>query len=87
LSIHGEFGRLDSILPTSVAEEVEVAAAVASGKVNGKHSATSSASAGYGLVGMRYGFVRSAAPPPSSKPASAWPTSRAPWMRSFADRP
>jgi opacity protein-like surface antigen len=56
LSIHGEFGRLDSILPTSVAEEVEVAAAVASGKVNGKHSATSSASAGYGMVGMRYGL-------------------------------
>lgn len=54
LQIHGEFGRLANILPDAVAEEVEIAAALAANTLGGKHSASSTAHANYGLVGVRH---------------------------------
>jgi hypothetical protein len=53
LQIHGELGRLANILPDSVADEVEIAAAAAANTLGGKHSASSTAHANYGLVGVR----------------------------------
>jgi opacity protein-like surface antigen len=53
MEIHGEFGQLTNILPSSVADEVEVSAALAANAVNGKHSADATSSAGYGMVGIR----------------------------------
>ena len=54
LLITGEFGRMTNILPDSVAEDVEHAAALAANAVGGKHSASATASAGYGMVGFRH---------------------------------
>lgn len=51
--ITGEVGRLANILPDSLMEEVELAAALAANAVGGKHSATASADANYGMVGFR----------------------------------
>lgn len=51
--ITGEIGRLANILPDSVMEEVELAAALAANTLGGKHSATASADANYGMVGFR----------------------------------
>ena len=53
LQIQGEFGRLANILPNKIAEQVEVAAAQSANALGGKHSATATASANYGLVGVR----------------------------------
>lgn len=54
LQIHGEFGRLNNILPKSVADQVEVVAALAANTLGGKHSASTSASANYGMIGIRH---------------------------------
>jgi opacity protein-like surface antigen len=54
MQINGEFGSLTNILPNSVEEQVEVAAAQVANSVNGKHSASASADAGFVQVGMRY---------------------------------
>ena len=53
MDISAEFGQLTNILPKSVADEVEVAAAIAANSLKGKHSADASSSAGYGLVALR----------------------------------
>lgn len=53
VQILGEAGRMINILPKSVADQVEIAAALAANARGGKHSATSSADANYGLVGLR----------------------------------
>ena len=53
MEINGEFGQLTNILPNSVAEDVEVAAALAANSLKGKHSAEASSSAGYGMVALR----------------------------------
>jgi hypothetical protein len=53
MQILGEFGKLSNILPNSVADQVEVAAAIAANSLNGKHSANASSSAGFGMVGVR----------------------------------
>lgn len=53
LQIHGEFGRLMNILPKSVLEEVEINAAAVAFSRGGKHSSDASASASYGMVGIR----------------------------------
>ena len=53
MEITGEFGQLTNILPKSVADEVEVAAAIAANSLKGKHSADASSSAGYGMVALR----------------------------------
>lgn len=53
MEIVGEFGQLTNILPSSVADEVEVQAALAANTLNGKHSADATSSAGYGMVAVR----------------------------------
>ena len=53
MDISAEFGQLTNILPKSVADEVEVAAAIAANSLKGKHSAEASSSAGYGMVALR----------------------------------
>jgi opacity protein-like surface antigen len=54
INILGEFGRMTNILPADVADEVDVAAALAANNLGGKHSSSASARATYGLVGLRY---------------------------------
>ena len=54
LHILGEFGRMTNILPSNVADDVDVAAALAANALGGKHSSTATARANYGLVGARY---------------------------------
>ena len=51
--IKAEFGGLRNILPDAVAEEVELSAALVANALGGKHSASATAHAGYGLVGVR----------------------------------
>jgi opacity protein-like surface antigen len=53
LQIFGEFGRMQNVLPSSVLEEVELASAQVANARSGKASSTASASANYGLVGVR----------------------------------
>ena len=55
LQITGEFGFLTNVIPKSVADAVDQAAAVAADKIatGGKASSDSSAKAQYGLVGFR----------------------------------
>jgi hypothetical protein len=52
--ITGEFGQLINIMPSSVNEQVETEAALVANSLGGKHSASSSAGATYGMVGLRY---------------------------------
>jgi opacity protein-like surface antigen len=54
IHILGEFGRMTNILPSKVADDVDVAAAIAANGLGGKHSSSASARATYGLVGARY---------------------------------
>lgn len=53
LQIFGEFGRMQNVLPSSVLEEVEIEAAQVANARNGKASSTASATANYGLLGVR----------------------------------
>ena len=53
MQITGEFGAMTNILPDSVLEDVEKSAALVAYALGGKHSATASADAGYGMVGIR----------------------------------
>jgi opacity protein-like surface antigen len=54
LQVLGEFGRMTNIMPSSVIDEIEVAAASAAQSLGGKHSSDATARATYGLVGARY---------------------------------
>jgi opacity protein-like surface antigen len=54
VQILGEFGRMTNIMPSSVTDQVEVAAASAAQTLGGKHSSEVDARATYGLVGVRY---------------------------------
>jgi opacity protein-like surface antigen len=53
LQITGELGGMTNILPPSVADDVDVAAAIVADSKGGKHSSSASARATYGLVGIR----------------------------------
>ena len=53
LQITGELGGMTNILPPSVADDVDVAAAIVADSKGGKHSSSASARAMYGLVGVR----------------------------------
>ena len=53
LQIMGEFGRMTHIMPSAVKDQIEIAAAAYANTLGGKHSATSSANANYGMVGFR----------------------------------
>ena len=53
LHITGELGGMTNILPPSVADDVDVAAAIVADSKGGKHSSSASARATYGLVGVR----------------------------------
>jgi opacity protein-like surface antigen len=53
LEIFGEFGRMQNVLPSSVLEEVEKASALVVNPLGGKASSTASATANYGLFGVR----------------------------------
>ena len=54
LQILGEFGRMTNLMPSSVIDEIEIAAASAAQTLGGKHSSDAKARATYGLVGARY---------------------------------
>jgi opacity protein-like surface antigen len=54
LQIAAELGRMNNILPSSVADDVEKAAALVANSINGKHSASSSADANYFMVTGRW---------------------------------
>lgn len=56
LQLVGEGGRMTNIIPASVANKIEVAAALVADSRGGKGSSTTSATANYGLVGFRYGL-------------------------------
>jgi hypothetical protein len=57
LTVLGEFGRMTNIIPSKVADQVEVTAAnVATSLGGGKASSSSKATANYGLGGVRYRF-------------------------------
>ncbi len=51
--IFGEFGRMQNVLPSSVLDEVDRAAALVANSRNGKSSSSATARATYGLVGVR----------------------------------
>lgn len=54
VQITAEFGRLTNVVPASVLDDVDVAAALVADAKGGKHSSTASARANFGLVGLRY---------------------------------
>lgn len=54
----GEFGRMLNVMPHSVADQVDVAAAIVANSLGGKHSSTAKAKASYGLAGVRYNLGR-----------------------------
>src|SRR5262245_46290498 len=57
LTVLGEFGRVTNVMPSKVADQVEVnSAIVATGLGGGKASSSASATANYGLGGVRYRF-------------------------------
>lgn len=51
--IFGEFGRLQNVMPSSVLDEIERAAALAANTRGGKSSISAEARATYGIVGLR----------------------------------
>jgi opacity protein-like surface antigen len=58
LEIFGEFGRMQNVLPSSVLEEVERASALVVNPLGGKASSTASATASYGLLGVRRNVIK-----------------------------
>jgi opacity protein-like surface antigen len=52
--IVGEFGRMTNIMPASVVDDVDVAAALVADARGGKHSSAATATANYGMVGLRH---------------------------------
>jgi opacity protein-like surface antigen len=58
LQIFGEFGRMQNVLPSSVLEEVERASALVANPLGGKASSTASATATYGLLGVRRNVIK-----------------------------
>jgi opacity protein-like surface antigen len=56
--IFGEFGRLQNVLPSSVLDQVEVDSAQVANGLGGKASSTASASATYGMVGLRMNLYK-----------------------------
>jgi len=58
MQIFGEFGKMQNVLPNSVEDEIGVEAAYIANAEGGKHSSEASASAGYGLIGLRSNFMK-----------------------------
>jgi hypothetical protein len=53
MQITGEFGEMTNVMPKSVNEDVEIAAALVANTLGGKHSSDAWAKSTYGLVGIR----------------------------------
>jgi len=54
LQITGELGRMSNIMPSSVADQIDIAAAKVADPLGGKASSRTTASANYGMGGFRY---------------------------------